>query len=174
MLVSIQSAIVKDSNVKVRCIFPTTISYWGGSHRRKRTHSSRCVCRTRTFAGTSAARPRSGAHYPSLTADPAHSQSVTWRTEKAITSRKPKSRRRPQIQTLRRRQQAQLQRPLRSRLRGKTAGEYAAHFEGLGPNTRYTTASAMAQTGASGTHSAPPAISRKHSGSSTLAMSRTT
>jgi 3',5'-cyclic AMP phosphodiesterase CpdA len=75
----------------------------------------------------------------SLTADPAHSEAVTWRTAKAIPSVQAQiapASANPNFEKAAKAGAATAAKV--EAASGKTAGEYAARFEGLIPNTRYS------------------------------------
>jgi len=75
----------------------------------------------------------------SLTADPAHSQAVTWRTEKAIELAQAQiaiASANPNFEKTATTVSARASKAERES--GRSAGEYAAQFEGLSPNTRYS------------------------------------
>jgi 3',5'-cyclic AMP phosphodiesterase CpdA len=75
----------------------------------------------------------------SLTADPAHSQAVTWRTEKALTSAQAQvalASANPDFEKAAATTTATA--TTAEIASGKTVGEYAARFEGLTPGTRYS------------------------------------
>jgi 3',5'-cyclic AMP phosphodiesterase CpdA len=75
----------------------------------------------------------------SLTADPAHSQAVTWRTEKALDIAQAQiahTSANPDFATTAATVTATAAKA--EVASGKTAGEYAAYFNGLTPNTKYS------------------------------------
>jgi 3',5'-cyclic AMP phosphodiesterase CpdA len=75
----------------------------------------------------------------SLTADPAHSQAVTWRTEKALDSAQAQiapASAHPDFTNAAATVAATAEKV--EIASGKSTGEYAARFEGLNPNSRYS------------------------------------
>jgi acid phosphatase type 7 len=75
----------------------------------------------------------------SLTADPAHSQAVTWRTGIALASAQAQIAPASANPNFEKAAETRAATTAKAEVAsGKTAGEYAAHFEGLSPNTRYS------------------------------------
>ena len=75
----------------------------------------------------------------SLTTEPAHSQSVTWRTEKAIDAAKAQIALASANPNFARTAKTVMAAAVKADLAaGKSVGEYAAHFSDLTPNTRYS------------------------------------
>jgi len=75
----------------------------------------------------------------SLTAEPAHSQSVTWRTEKALDTAKAQIALASANPNFEKAATTVMAATAKAEVPGgKTVGEYAAHFSGLLPNTRYS------------------------------------
>jgi 3',5'-cyclic AMP phosphodiesterase CpdA len=74
-----------------------------------------------------------------LTADPAHSQAVTWRTERSVASAQAQIAHASANPNFENAAATVTATAAKAELAGgKVSGEYAAHFEDLSPNTRYS------------------------------------
>ena len=124
---------------KFDAVFPQTIPYWRGC-----TAGSTLIPQDLLAAPPHAQLPLQPELVPerivlSLTADPTHSQSVTWRTEKALASAQAQIALASANPSFEKAAVTVAAAAVKAEApNGKSVGEYAAQFSGLTPNTFYS------------------------------------